>query len=260
MSGPRQHVTPVHHLAQFVGKSPEGCVWVYDREADVARPVAPKSTGFENHFYSIKRDDGTWDTQFDDWITSVEDKAHPIYQEMLRGILPLDDTQEKADFAVYLATVWGRTKATRRFVAETYASHLQMLNHATAAREDVFDAHIRRLEREFGHPIDKKTRDEVRQAMLDPSDWIIQIPKQRTIEGLRFMDKMTDLFFEMRWSLYLCSEGFLHHVGQSADEAHRTAHAPSNLRRPRLSEQDRAGDTRAVAEDGPDADVEEKYA
>ena len=114
MPGRRQHITPVHHLAQFIGKHPEGCVWVYDRDEDVARPVAPESTGFENHFYSIKRDDGTWDTQFDDWITGVEDKAHPIYQEMLRGILPEDDTQEKADFAVYLATVWGRTKATRR--------------------------------------------------------------------------------------------------------------------------------------------------
>lgn len=193
MAGPRQHITPVHYLAQFTGKNPANCVWVYDRDEGIPRPMAPTSAGFENHFYSIKRDDGTWDMQFDDWITGVEDKAHSIYIEMLRGVLPLDDSQEKADFAVYLATMWGRTKTARRFVAETYASHLQMLSHATAAHDQVFEAHIRRAEKDLGHSIDSKVRDEVRRAMLDPSDWIVQIPKQKTIEGLRFIDKMADL-------------------------------------------------------------------
>ena len=181
MPGARQHITPVHHLAQFNGKHPEGCVWVYDRNDDKMRPAAPESAGFERHFYSLKRDDGSWDTQLDDWITGVEDKAHPIYQELRKGVIPVDDTQEKADFAVYLSTIWGRTKAMRRFVAEAYASHMQMLNHATAAREDVFDAHIHRLEKQFGEPISQQTREEVRKAMLDPSAWIIEIPKQRTM-------------------------------------------------------------------------------
>lgn len=208
MPGPRQHITPVHHLAQFVGSQPKGCVWVYDRQESTTRPSSPESAGFERHFYSLKRDDGSWDTQLDDWITDVEDKAHPIYQELLRGILPVDDTQEKADFAVYLATIMGRTKATHRFLAETYASHMQMLIHATAARSDVFDAHIRRLEESFGHPISLETRDEVRKAMLDPSDWIIEIPKQRTIQGLGFIDKMTDIFLEMHWSLCFAEKGF----------------------------------------------------
>jgi hypothetical protein len=208
MPGSRQHITPVHHLAQFTGKHPEGCVWVYDRDEDTTRPTAPESTGFEHHFYSLKRDDGSWDTRLDEWITGVEAKAHPIYQELLRGVLPVDDTQEKADFAVYLSTIWGRTKATRRFVAEVYASHMQMLNHATAAHEEAFDAHIRRLEKEFGHAVDPKTREEVRKAMLDPSDWIIEVPKQRTLKGLRVIDKLTDLFFQMRWSLCFAKKGF----------------------------------------------------
>jgi hypothetical protein len=172
------------------------------------RPSPPESTAFERHFYSLKRDDGSWDTQFDEWLTGVEDKAHPIYSDLLRGVVPVDDTQEKADFALYLATIWGRTKATRRFMAEVYASHMQMLNHATASHKEIFEGHMRRLEEEFGHPISAETREEVRKAMLDPSDWIIEIPKQRTMQGLKVIDKMTDLFFQMRWSLCFAHKGF----------------------------------------------------
>lgn len=208
MPGARQHITPVFHLTQFAGHHPKDCVWVYDRKEGSARPVAPNSAGFERHFYSVKRDDGSWDTQLDDWITGVEATAHPIYLELLAGIVPTDDAQAKADFAVYLSTIYARTKAMRRFAAETYASLIQMTNHATAAHPDVFESHIRLLEQDRGKPIDPKLKEEVRQAMLDPSDWIIEIPKERTIASLKFIDKLTDIFFSMHWSLVAPEKGF----------------------------------------------------
>lgn len=122
MAGARQHTTPAFHLAQFITTNPKGCVWVYDAESQDVRPSSPESAGFARHFYSVRQPDGIWDNRLDDWITDVESKAEPIYRRMLASELPKDDTQEKADFAVYLALMWARTPARRRVAAETYVS------------------------------------------------------------------------------------------------------------------------------------------
>jgi Protein of unknown function (DUF4238) len=208
MAGPRQHITPRFHLAQFAGQHPEGCVWVYDADNGTSRACAPDGIGFERNFYSIKKADGTWDTTIDDWITGVEGKAEPIYRQLLQAELPANDTQAKYDFALYLAVLYARTKAQRRMAAQAYAGLIQTTTYATAAHDGAFKSHIARFEREEGKPMSQVLREKVRAAMLDPSDYIISVPKERAILALTIVDGLSMLFFKMHWSTFEPARGF----------------------------------------------------
>jgi Protein of unknown function (DUF4238) len=208
MAGPRQHTTPRFHLAQFAGNDPKGCVWVYDADSQTSRPSVPESVGVERNFYSVKRTDGTWDTTIDDWITGVESKAEPIYRRLLSGELPEDDTQEKYDFALYLAVMLARTTAHRQKAAQAYAHFAQIRHYAVGIDDQAFASHVAAYERKTSEVMPTEVRERVRAIMLDPSDFIVQVPKEVSIPGLLVIDDLAPLFLKMRWSMFVPANGF----------------------------------------------------
>lgn len=96
------HTVQRFHVAQFTGQSPKGQVWVYDSRSNGPRSATPGNVSVENNFYSIEREDGTWDTRLEDWMSKIESKATPVYLDLLAGKIPLY-SQAKYDFAQYLA-------------------------------------------------------------------------------------------------------------------------------------------------------------
>ncbi len=195
-----QHTVPRLHLQQFAGAKPEGQVWTYDAQSGRNWSKIPEETGTETHFYSLQREDGTHDTRIEEMLSAIELRAAPVYEGLLNGVIPSPNTQARVYFAEFLAMLYARTSAMRRINAEVYSHGIQARSYAYAENEEAFDKLIRDVEAERGEIIAPELREQVRRSMLDPSGYEIEIPKRLTLNALGVADKLSPIFYNMKWS------------------------------------------------------------
>jgi hypothetical protein len=203
--GKSQHHIPVLHLRNFVGPDPKGHVWTYDKQARSARSSIPEETGFETHFYSVERDDGTMDTTIEALLAEIESKAAPVYRDLADG--KICHGQPKSDFANFLACMFARTLSMRRMFAEVLSRGVQIRNYAYGTSEKAFESFIKRSEK--GQlPLDQEGKEALRTALTDPSQFVIEISREATLRNLKIMDRLTPIFFSMGWSLVHPKHGY----------------------------------------------------
>ena len=65
-----------------------------------------------------------------------------------------------------------------------------------------------RFEAVQGETIDSALKEKIRQAMLDPSGYIIEMSQERTFRALGASDKLTPILNEMKWSLAFAEHGY----------------------------------------------------
>ena len=207
MAGKAHHTVQRFHLAQFVGYAPKGHVWIYDNRTGVPRSAIPENVSVENNFYSFERKDGTWDNVLDDWITNVEGKATPVYTKLLEGKIP-PYSQDKYDFAQYLALTYVRTRAARRMSAETIGQMMQVRHYAHAGNPKVFEASVARYEKDTGKVLTPEAKAGLKQTLLDPSRFTLVLPKELSFSAFHVLDDLTDIFVRTHWSLVDAGSGF----------------------------------------------------
>jgi hypothetical protein len=201
-----QHTVPRVHLEYFVGDSPKGHVWTYDKNGTAPRSAKPEETSTFTHFYSIERDDGTWDTTVEQILADWEAKAAPIYRVLVAGGTLSD--QSKADFAMFAALLYLRTPGFRRDMANLAAREHQILRYAHGAHDGAFNTLIRRAEKDRGVPIPDAIKEEVRRQLMNPAGLKILVPKELTLEALDSCNRLAPCLFEMNWSLVEAKHGF----------------------------------------------------
>jgi len=195
----RQHFIPCLHLKHFAGTEPNGHVWTYDAELGTARSALPRETGVESHFYSFLNTEGYMDTRIEQHLSVVESKAASVYERLLQDIVP-GETQERADFANFLALMHVRTPAVRRMMAEVVSHSHQVRSYVCATNNKLFDSFIRSFQ-EDGGSLTEEEISHIRSGMIDPGGYILEIPKELTLNCLEVSDELTPLFFKMNWSL-----------------------------------------------------------
>jgi hypothetical protein len=79
-------------------------VWTYDAPSGRAWSAIPEETAVQTHFYSAERDGGSMDTRIEEFLSTVEGAAAPVYECLLKGAIP-KDSQERMSFAQFLAHV-----------------------------------------------------------------------------------------------------------------------------------------------------------
>jgi hypothetical protein len=200
MAAKGQHTIPRLHLQHFAGASPVGQVWTYDSSSGRRWSAIPDETCKQTHFYSIERDDGTMDTQVEDFLSKVESRAAPVYQGLTAGKMPRTE-EERGDFALFLGFLYCRTTAMRRISAQVHGHGAQILNFAYASNSEAFEALTRRAEAAKGAPIDPRVKEEIRQRMLKPGGYVMEVPQERTLGALKIATALTPIFQKMRWSL-----------------------------------------------------------
>jgi hypothetical protein len=131
-------------------------------------------------------------------LAKVESSSVPAYSGPLHGDIP-SGSQARADFARFLGLMYSRTRAMRRMAAEMYVRFMQIQLYATASHPDAFDTSIGRYEEGVGRTLSPKEREGARAAMIDPSNFEFEIPKDRTFSVLATADKLAPLFFRMTW-------------------------------------------------------------
>jgi hypothetical protein len=203
-----QHTIPRLHLQHFAGSQPPGQVWTYDAIAEKQWSAIPDETSVQTHFYSAERNDGTMDTRLEEFLSEVESRAAPIYEDLLTGRLPRD-AQAHIDFAQFLALIYCRTTAMRRIAGEIHGQGAQILNYAYASNPKAFEDLTCRVEAETGKKFDPSRKEKIRQAMLRPQGYSMEVPKESTLLALAASDKLTVIFRGMKWSVAVVEKGYL---------------------------------------------------
>lgn len=201
-----QHYVPEMHLKRFVGTQPPGHVWTYDAIKEEVRSSIPKETGFQRHFYSVQKEDGTMDTRIESFLSEFETRAGPVYENLLNGELP--ENQQKAHFSEFLALSYSRTPTMRRINGELYGRSMQSIAYAYGANPSAFDKFVEDYEKKEGKLLDKQEKEKLRQSLIDPSAYIQQVSKEKTLDAIGLADKLAPMFYNMDWTLLIPSHGF----------------------------------------------------
>src|SRR4051812_28594823 len=204
----RQHFIPRLHLRHFIGQQPAGQVWTYDAETGDVRSSTPENTAVETHFYSFGAADGKMDTRIEEFFANAESKAASIYTSLLSGIIPPADSQERADFATFIALMYARTPTMRRMHGEFIGRQMQIMSYAYGRNKQAFEALGRRVEEAGGSVLTDEEKERLRQNFIDPSGFVMQVTKEATLPALGLADKLAPLFFRMKWSLISAANGF----------------------------------------------------
>jgi hypothetical protein len=207
MAPKSQHTVPRLHLQHFAGSAPPGQVWTYDAVEARQWSAIPKETCVQTHFYSAERADGTMDIRLEEFLSQVEGRAASVYRALLSGRLP-EDPQARLDFAQFLALMYTRTTAMRRIAGEIRGKGVQIRSYAYASNSSAFEASMRRFEAETGQKLDAALKEKVRQAMLDPSGYMVEVSKESTFMALSASDNLTPIFNKMKWSLVEARHGY----------------------------------------------------
>lgn len=178
-------------------------VWCCDIETRTLRPSKPENTGFSGNYYSVQDEDGAWHDDIDDWLTTVEDKAAPIYRRLLQGAVP--EGQERADFATFVASLYCRSPSVMSAAAAGYARMLQDVMNVAWADRDRFEATIDDAVAR-GYVSDSADRDEVWDLFRDKKSHVLKVSQNRGLSMLAASDKIQRILFARNWYILEAAE------------------------------------------------------
>lgn len=167
-----QHVIPRLHLAYFAGQ--KGQVWTYNKNTGAVWSAVPEETAVQTHFYSMERDDGTYDTTLEETLAKIESNAAPVYRELLTGKIPPKTDENRGHFAQFLATIFTRTPAMRRDAGEIAGRGIQIQNYATGMHDGAFATLVRQIEERESKKLTEEDKALLRKTLIDPSDYRIE--------------------------------------------------------------------------------------
>lgn len=208
MSEPKlQHFVPKLSLKHFAGPDPRGHVWTYDAESGEVFSRIPEETAVQKHFYSAGNSDGSTNYAIEKMLSRIESKASPIYDNLVAGTFPSGE-QERADFSAFLAVSYVRTPSMRRMSGEMLGRFMQITNYATGTHEGAFQSLVRRYEKETGQALSDGAKKRVRDDLVDPSSYRIEIPQQNTFHVFRVVNELAPVLHRMLWVLVEPKHGF----------------------------------------------------
>ena len=199
-----QHHTPCLHLRRFCGETPKNMVWAYDIERGKARPSRVEECGAQKNFYSVQRDDGTFNDELDDWLQGVETNAAAPYEQLLNGVIP--QGQARADFSTFVSSLYLRSPAILRAYAEAAGKLAQQtIDFAWRTRKQ-FEKSMDRFEAEEGAM--KVPRDEVWEYFQDKDGYKVQVEHRAAFGVMAASDDIQTILFNRHWYLLEAADGF----------------------------------------------------
>ncbi|WP_165218663.1 DUF4238 domain-containing protein [Affinirhizobium pseudoryzae] len=197
----RHHYVPDFYLRHFADEN--DVVWIYDKRAKHVeasiRWSDPSNVALQGNIYSVRKDDGTYDDRLDQWLQGVEDKAAPIHRKLMSGIMV--EGQEKADYAVFLASLATRTPAILNRVAELHGAYIQSRTIRILADEQHFRKEMEDFKKSPFCADPDQVDIEAIAKFLKNRMYKLRIHQQAGLRAFQVTDKLTDKFFEMEWNL-----------------------------------------------------------
>lgn len=146
-------------------------------------------------------------TAIDDCITEIEGASGMIYQKLLEGRIPTDE-KDRSYFSMFLACMYHRTNTMRRITTELYGRMLQVQCYAVACNDRSFNVAVSKYEQDEGISLNHEQREKLRKSMLDPSGYIFEVPKERSLIAMANIEETAGILFKMKWSVGKAQEHF----------------------------------------------------
>ncbi len=195
----KHHRISEFYLRHFATLDPKEEIWTYDLESDTVRSSTAEATGYEKHLYSVTLPDGTRYADIEDQIANVESAAAPVHLKLIRG--EKISRQERANYASFMALMLVRTDAFRQQYAEGIVGTLQLRNFLAASDDDAFDNLVETYEQDTGKMLSDEDRQHLRDGMLNPQNFHIDVRKDFTLSALGVHEKLAPLFDKMSWAI-----------------------------------------------------------
>jgi hypothetical protein len=96
----------------------------------------------------------------------------------------------------------------RRMAGEINGRLVQIQNYAYAANTKAFDALLRRIDKNGGPVYAAEQKEQLRQNLLDPSKFVMQVSAESTLAVLKAADKLAPILFQMKWTIARPLAGF----------------------------------------------------
>lgn len=96
----------------------------------------------------------------------------------------------------------------RRMAAETSGQFLQVMGYAYGRDPVVFEHSRRSFEEMSGKTYNDEAKQHIRKVLLNPSDYILSMPKEYGFKAFLPLDELTDVFLNTYWSLVVPQRGF----------------------------------------------------
>jgi hypothetical protein len=195
-----QHFVPRFYLANFVDE--DGMVWTYDPVSDSVRASTPEKTAVQTNFYSAMDADGNYIDAIETWLSGVGSKAADLYPKVLRG--EVLKGQARADFAVFVSSLFARSPAQVNFAAEMIGAFAQMTNDMMVADRVRFEQLMDQWEADTGRKTTPEQREDTFNFARDKSRYTITVDRMAGLRGMAVADTLTDIFFKMKWIVVEC--------------------------------------------------------
>jgi hypothetical protein len=92
--------------------------------------------------------------------------------------------------------------------AEAYVKKMNTVAYAHAAFPGALERLLKNLETERGITFDERLRQKVREALIDPKEYVVTLPKVYTMRSFTVADTLTDIFLRCHWSIIQPRSGF----------------------------------------------------
>ncbi|WP_295560190.1 DUF4238 domain-containing protein [uncultured Sphingomonas sp.] len=194
-----QHYVPRLHLQHFRGHSPKNMIWTYSKSRETARPSRIEETGLQKNYYSLLDDSGSYNDTIDQMLQEIESKAAEPYRSLLAGNIP--HGQERANFAVFIASCFSRSPALIRSYAESMARMMQLELRLNARDLVSFNRLADSMERDTGEKINN--REEAFEFLNDPSRYTLGVSEKLGLRAIGIADSIAPLLFERPWNIVI---------------------------------------------------------
>jgi hypothetical protein len=193
------HYVPQSYLKGFANE--KGLVWVYDRDKNTYKELAPVKTCAEKYFYTIIDKNGKKDTKIETLFRDLEGLAIPVIKKVIaKGeITP----EEKEYLAVFCSLMLFRVPDFTKFEMELFDKGAKLILQHVCRTEEKMKAIIEDLDRKTNRQYGV-TPEQLHSAFkfIQQGDYRVESDKRYRLEGmvLHIFD-FSRIFMQLEWKI-----------------------------------------------------------
>uniref|UniRef100_UPI0035CC2FFD DUF4238 domain-containing protein n=1 Tax=uncultured Sphingomonas sp. TaxID=158754 RepID=UPI0035CC2FFD len=199
-----QHFVPRLHLKHFIGVKPKNMIWTFDSQLERWRPSTVENTGAQTNFYSMPDGKGGHIDWLDDALTAIENRAVAGYEALASGRIPTG--QHRADFAMFVATMFVRSPAIINATASGHALYADIISQRMVSSKGEFDRCAAAYRRDTGN--DLGSYDKMRAFLRNRDGYKIEVSQKAGLKIVGAADEIWPLLYDRAWYILDAGENF----------------------------------------------------
>ncbi|OGL47633.1 MAG: hypothetical protein A2149_09125 [Candidatus Schekmanbacteria bacterium RBG_16_38_11] len=203
----RHHYIPKFYVEGFIDPQNKPFLWIYEKGRSNIIKASAKDIAVEKHYFSFLDSQGKRDSEtLENALAEIEGKVASVFRKIFEEETLTEEN--RAFFASFLALMMTRVPNFRNNISIMLKSLIKKMSLTLASHKNGFEGAIKRFERDTGNKIDMPIED-LRQFLLDENRYEIKSNPQFSVAmALSNLDKLTQVFFDMKWSFIKATDDY----------------------------------------------------